>query len=186
MEQDRPPPGVQEAQSFNKNQSEGASPRSSRFNKICQSGLEASRKAPDLIAQLKKGVSATRSCGGARSQQFYSDQRAMCLRKRARTQMLWNLLLAGDWHAGFETAPQSVQPHLMRTQLRNMCRNASRVIRMRKNAVARSDRTMLVSNLATDQRFCLNRCFVYNLHIRQINPQSLLSFFLILAPSGAE
>ena len=52
---------------------------------------------------------------GARSQQWYSDQRANCLRKRARTQMLWNLLLAGDWHASFETAAQCVQPHLMRT-----------------------------------------------------------------------
>ena len=64
---------------------------------------------------------------GARSQQWYSDQRANALRKRARTQMLWNLLLAGDWHHNFETLPQCVRPHLMRV--------------------------MLVSNLATDQRF---------------------------------
>ena len=41
--------------------------------------------------------------------------------------MLWNLLLAGDWHHTFETLPQCVRPHLMRV--------------------------MLVSNLATDQRF---------------------------------
>ena len=64
---------------------------------------------------------------GARSQQWYSDARATCLRKHARTQMLWNLLLAGDWHGSLEAGPQLTRPHLMRC--------------------------MLVSNLAVDQRF---------------------------------
>ena len=64
---------------------------------------------------------------GARGQQWYHDHRVQFIRRRVRTQALWNLHLAGDWHAASETAPAATHPHLMRV--------------------------MLVSNLAVDQRF---------------------------------
>ena len=49
------------------------------------------------------------------------------LRKKCRTQSLWNLHLAGDWHVASETMPPRARPHMMRC--------------------------MLISNLAVDQRF---------------------------------
>ena len=64
---------------------------------------------------------------GARGQQWYHDHRVQFIRRRVRTQSLWNLHLAGDWHTASETAPAASHPHLMRV--------------------------MLVSNLAVDQRF---------------------------------
>ena len=63
---------------------------------------------------------------GARGQ-FYSDSKVQHLRKRARTQALFNLLLAGDFHVASETKDLPVRSHMMRV--------------------------MLVSNLAVDQRF---------------------------------
>jgi len=63
---------------------------------------------------------------GARGQ-FYSDSKVQNLRRRARTQALFNLLLAGDFHAASETKDLPMRPHKMRV--------------------------MLVSNLAVDQRF---------------------------------
>ena len=63
---------------------------------------------------------------GARGQ-FYSESKAQHLRRRARTQALFNLLLAGDFHAASETKDLPMRPHTMRV--------------------------MLVSNLAVDQRF---------------------------------
>ena len=63
---------------------------------------------------------------GARGQ-FYSDSKVQYLRKRARTQALFNLHLAGDFHAASETKDLPVRSHMMRV--------------------------MLVSNLAVDQRF---------------------------------
>ena len=64
---------------------------------------------------------------GTRSQNWYNETRAQFVRKKARTQSLWNLHLAGDWHHSVETLPTGPRPHLMRT--------------------------MLISNLAVDQRF---------------------------------
>ena len=64
---------------------------------------------------------------GARGQQWYHDHRVQFIRRRVRTQSLWNLHLAGDWHAASETAPAADRAHMMRV--------------------------MLVSNLAVDQRF---------------------------------
>ena len=63
---------------------------------------------------------------GARGQ-FYSDSKVQFLRRRARTQALFNLLLAGDFHSASETKDLPMRPHMMRV--------------------------MLVSNLAVDQRF---------------------------------
>ena len=64
---------------------------------------------------------------GSRGQQWFNERRTQLARKRSRTQALWNLHLAGDWHPDSETKPPSSRPHMMRT--------------------------MLVSNLAVDQRF---------------------------------
>ena len=64
---------------------------------------------------------------GTRSQNWYNEDRVQFVRKKARTQSLWNLHLAGDWHYSVETAPTGPRPHLMRT--------------------------MLIANLAVDQRF---------------------------------
>ena len=63
---------------------------------------------------------------GARGQ-FYSDSKVQFLRRRARTQALFSLLLAGDFHSASETKDLPMRPHMMRV--------------------------MLVSNLAVDQRF---------------------------------
>ena len=64
---------------------------------------------------------------GSRSQQWYAESRVQMLRKKCRTQSLWNLHLAGDWHVASETMPPRARPHMMRC--------------------------MLISNLAVDQRF---------------------------------
>ena len=64
---------------------------------------------------------------GARGQ-FFNDHRASIIRRKVRTQALWSLLLAGDWHPDSETKPPpSRKPHMMRC--------------------------MLVSNMAVDNRF---------------------------------
>ena len=39
------------------------------------------------------------------------------LRKKCRTQSLWNLHLAGDWHVGSETMPLGASSHMMRVML---------------------------------------------------------------------
>jgi hypothetical protein len=64
---------------------------------------------------------------GARGQQWYSESRASFLQRKVRTQALWNLHLAGDWHKSSETKTSPLRPHLMRV--------------------------MLVANLAVDMRF---------------------------------
>ena len=38
-------------------------------------------------------------------QNWYSNQKVQFIRKKARTQSLWNLQLAGDWHYSHETLP---------------------------------------------------------------------------------
>ena len=54
---------------------------------------------------------------GSRSQQWYAESRAQMLRKKCRTQSLWNLHLAGDWHVGSETMPLGASSHMMRVML---------------------------------------------------------------------
>ena len=63
----------------------------------------------------------------SRSHNWYSEQRVQFIKKKARAQSLWNLHLAGDWHYSAETMPTGSRPHLMRS--------------------------MLIANLAVDQRF---------------------------------
>ena len=64
---------------------------------------------------------------GARGNAWFSDGRTQMARRRSRTQALWNLHIAGDWHSGFENMNAAVRPHMMRA--------------------------MLVSNIDVDQRF---------------------------------
>jgi hypothetical protein len=64
---------------------------------------------------------------GVRGQQWYAESRVQMLRKKCRTQSLWNLHLAGDWQYAHETMPLGPKPHMARV--------------------------MLISNLAVDQRW---------------------------------
>lgn len=72
-------------------------------------------------------VKARLRAKGVRGQQYYSEAKTSWIRKKARTQNLWVLQLAGDWHPSHEVETPHTRPHLMRC--------------------------MLVSNLAVDQRF---------------------------------
>ena len=71
---------------------------------------------------------------GARSQHWYNESRVQMLRRKCRTQSLFNLHLAGDWHHSAETMPTGSRPHMMRV--------------------------MLISNLAVDQRFANGPCII--------------------------
>ena len=66
---------------------------------------------------LQKGVRSPVRARGSRSQQWYAESRAQMLRKKCRTQSLWNLHLAGDWHVGSETMPLGASSHMMRVML---------------------------------------------------------------------
>ena len=52
---------------------------------------------------------------GTRSQHWYPESRVQILRKKCRTQSLWNLHLAGDWHHNSETMPLGPKPRMMRS-----------------------------------------------------------------------
>ena len=54
---------------------------------------------------------------GVTGQQYFNDRRTELCRARARTQMIWSLLFAGDWHPSFETKVPALQPHYMRVML---------------------------------------------------------------------
>jgi len=54
---------------------------------------------------------------GARGNAWFSDARTEFIRRTSRTQALWNLHLAGDWHPQFETAGPVPRPHMMRAML---------------------------------------------------------------------
>ena len=51
---------------------------------------------------------------GTRGNNWFSERRTELARKKSRTQSLWNLFIAGDWHAGSEKAQPQLRPHLMR------------------------------------------------------------------------
>jgi len=63
----------------------------------------------------------------ASGKSWFNERRTQLARRHARTQSLWNLHLAGDWHPAHETATHVPRPHMMRV--------------------------MLVSNLSIEQRF---------------------------------
>ena len=54
---------------------------------------------------------------GARGNAWFSDTRTELVRRTSRTQALWNLHLAGDWHPQFENAGPVPRPHMMRAML---------------------------------------------------------------------
>ena len=54
---------------------------------------------------------------GSRGSNWYNDRKSEFIRKKARTQSLWLLHLAGDFHESLETEKMSPKPHLMRTML---------------------------------------------------------------------
>lgn len=54
---------------------------------------------------------------GARGQNWYNAGKAEWARRKARSQSLWLVRLAGDWHGNLETAKPNPKPHLMRTML---------------------------------------------------------------------
>lgn len=64
---------------------------------------------------------------GAKGNAWFSDRKTQLARRWSRTQSLWHLHIAGDWHPQFETTGQVPRPHMMRA--------------------------MLVSNLDVEQRF---------------------------------
>ena len=70
-----------------------------------------------LRGTMKEGGRSPVRARGSRSQQWYAENRVQMLRKKCRTQSLWNLHLAGDWHVGSETMPLGARPHLMRCML---------------------------------------------------------------------
>ena len=51
---------------------------------------------------------------GARGANWYSESRSKSIKKKARTQSLWNLTPAADFHEALETERPNVKPHLMR------------------------------------------------------------------------
>ena len=50
-------------------------------------------------------------------QQYFSEKRTELCKAKARTQQVWSLLLAGDWHPNYETKVPAPQPHFMRCML---------------------------------------------------------------------
>lgn len=64
---------------------------------------------------------------GARGNGWFNERRTLLARRNSRTQSLFNLHIAGDWHPEHETESHAPKPHMMRT--------------------------MLVSNLAVQERF---------------------------------
>jgi hypothetical protein len=53
----------------------------------------------------------------ATSNEFYTDRNARAIRRLARTQALWNLRVAGDFHENWEDKLLAQKPHLMRAML---------------------------------------------------------------------
>ena len=54
---------------------------------------------------------------GAQGQNWFNQRKSDWARGRARTQNLWILHVAGDWHTLLETSRPSKNPHLMRCML---------------------------------------------------------------------
>ena len=54
---------------------------------------------------------------GVTGQQYFSEKRTELCKAKARTQQVWSLLLAGDWHPNYETKVPAPQPHFMRCML---------------------------------------------------------------------
>ena len=112
---------------------------------------------------------------GTRGQNWYPESRVQLVRKKCRTQSLFTLHLAGDWHYSVEDLPTGSRPHLMR------CRGLPRRMDFRDvyallfkivaldlipsppnihaymyrspTGLGGGERCMLIANLAVDNRF---------------------------------
>jgi len=62
-------------------------------------------------------IKARMRARGARGANWYNDRKSEFIRKKARTQSLWVLHLAGDFHDTLENEKPSPKPHLMRVML---------------------------------------------------------------------
>ena len=107
------------------------------------------------LARIK--IKAKVRSRGTRSQNWYPEPRVQILRKKCRTQSLWNLHLAGDWHYNSETAPLGAKPHMMRVMLIRRARSLpSRRASPPPPLGSESPplkAEVVSSNLAVDQRF---------------------------------
>ena len=74
-----------------------------------------SRLAKEKNHSLK--VKGQCRCRFSQGQQWFSERKLKLLRRQVRTQALWNLHLAGDWHPQSENMPIARQPHLMRVMM---------------------------------------------------------------------
>ena len=54
---------------------------------------------------------------GARGNTWFSESKTQQARRHSRTQSLWILHMAGDWHSTFETRGHDPNPHMMRAML---------------------------------------------------------------------
>ena len=54
---------------------------------------------------------------GQRGNNWYSEKRVAYIRSKTRTQNLWQLHLAGDWHENFETEAPKTNPHMARAMM---------------------------------------------------------------------
>ena len=63
------------------------------------------------------GPSRARRGKAGDAQEWFSERRVSIAKKKSRTQMLWLLQLAGDWHASVETATPHPHPHMMRVMI---------------------------------------------------------------------
>ena len=72
-----------------------------------------------LTQQIKSTleIKARIRARGTRGENWYSDRRAEWARKKARTQALWYLQLAKDFHGILETETPHPRQHLMRCML---------------------------------------------------------------------
>lgn len=72
---------------------------------VCVWGQSRARKG-----KAEKGKAGDR-------EEWFSERRVSIAKKKSRTQMLWLLQLAGDWHSSVETATPHPHPHMMRVMI---------------------------------------------------------------------
>jgi len=69
-------------------------------------------------------------------EEWFSERRTSIAKKKSRTQMLFLLQLAGDWHSSVETATPHPHPHMMRVQIlkENITTQSSNSVNCQKNS----------------------------------------------------
>jgi len=69
------------------------------------------------VANHSLRIKARMRAPGARGANWFNERKSEFLRKKARTQSLYSLHLAGDFHETLETERTNAKPHLMRVML---------------------------------------------------------------------